>query len=230
MDVHLVESQLGYHFNDSLLLKQALTHPSKKGVTNAALHYERLEYLGDAVLELVVSRELYALFPKSDEGALTKMRAAIVSRKHLASLSKDLGWGEQIDMDAHVVAQGGRNILSILANTFESVIGAVMVDSNYNAARKVSLHLLKDSLSQVVDITEQTNPKGTLLETLQALHTSQPLYEVEDLSTPQEGILFKASVSWRGKLLGTATGGSKKAAEKAAAQKALDQSLWLHIL
>ncbi len=225
MDLRAVEEKLGYKFNDELLLIQALTHPSLKERKNAALHYERLEYLGDAVLELVVSRELFTLFPKADEGELTKLRSAIVSRKHLAELSKKLGWGEQLDMDPHVAAQGGREILSILANTFESVIGAVMMDSNYNAARKVSLHLLADSLKNVSNICADTNPKGTLLELLQSINPTHPTYELEDISEPKAP-RFRATVSWQGQLLATAEGSSKRRAEKSAAESALAARLW----
>ncbi len=225
MDLRVVEEKLAYKFNDEQLLVQALTHPSKKERKNAALHYERLEYLGDAVLELVVSRELFTQFPKADEGALTKLRSAIVSRKHLAGLSEQLGWGEQLDMDAHVAAQGGREIQSILANTFESVIGAVMMDSNYNAARKVSLLLLADSLKNVASICEDTNPKGTLLELLQSINPIHPIYEVEDISAPTKP-MFRATVSWQGQVLATAEGSSKRRAEKSAAQQALDAKAW----
>ncbi|MFI3243812.1 MAG: ribonuclease III [Akkermansia sp.] len=225
MDLRAVEEKLAYKFNDEQLLIQALTHPSKKERKNAALHYERLEYLGDAVLELVVSRELFTQFPKADEGALTKLRSAIVSRKHLAGLSEQLGWGEQLDMDAHVAAQGGREILSILANTFESVIGAVMMDSNYKAARKVSLLLLADSLKNVASICEDTNPKGTLLELLQAINPIHPIYVVEDISAPTKP-LYRATVSWQDKVLASAEGTSKRRAEKAAAQQALDAKVW----
>ncbi len=225
MDLRAVEEKLAYKFNDEQLLIQSLTHPSKKERKNAALHYERLEYLGDAVLELVVSRELFTQFPKADEGVLTKLRSAIVSRKHLAGLSEQLGWGEQLDMDAHVAAQGGREILSILANTFESVIGAVMMDSNYNAARKVSLLLLAESLKNVASICEDTNPKGTLLELLQAINPIHPIYEVEDISAPTSP-LYRATVSWQGKVLASAEGTSKRRAEKAAAQQALDAKAW----
>lgn len=225
MDLRAVEEKLGYRFNDELLLIQALTHPSMKERKNAALHYERLEYLGDAVLELVVSRELFTQFPKADEGELTKLRSAIVSRKHLASLSEQLGWGDELDMDVHVAAQGGRQIQSILANTFESVIGAVMMDSNYNAARKVSLHLLAESLTNVSSICADTNPKGTLLELLQSINPIHPIYELEDISSPSVP-RFRATVTWQGVLLSSAEGLSKRKAEKLAAEKALAERSW----
>lgn len=225
MDLQAVQEKLGYTFNDEHLLVQALTHPSKKERKNAALHYERLEYLGDAVLELVVSRELFTQFPKADEGSLTKLRSSIVSRKHLASLSAQLGWGEELDMDSHVAAQGGRKILSILANTFESVIGAVMMDSNYNAARKVSLRLLADSLVNVSSICADTNPKGTLMELLQAINPIHPIYELEDISSPSTP-QFRAVVTWQGQVLATAEGLSKRKAERAAAEQALEARLW----
>ena len=225
MDLRAVEQQLSYTFTDEQWLIFALTHPSLKKHKKAPLQYERLEYLGDAVLELVVSRELMGLFTKADEGQLTKLRSSIVSRKHLGDLCLDLKWDQQIAMDAHVEAQGGRAIHSILANTFESVIGAVMMDSNYNAASKVSLMLLADSLKNVANICAETNPKGALLELLQSIVAIHPIYRVDDISQAGRPY-YRATVSWQGRDLAVGEGESKRSAEKQAAQLALDARAW----
>ena len=113
MDRESVEKSMGYTFTDEVWLKQALTHPSVDQKRSTNLNYERLEYLGDAVLELVVSRELFTLYPKADEGVLTKMRSAIVSRAHLAKLCEELGWGNCMDMSPQLEKSGGRTALSI---------------------------------------------------------------------------------------------------------------------
>ncbi len=220
-----IEASLGYSFTDDSWLCQALTHPSTDQKKSTNLAYERLEYLGDAVLELVVSRELFTRFPKADEGKLTQMRAAIVSRQHLAELCRKLGWGQQLTMSPQLEKSGGRETLSILANTFESVIGAVMMDSNYNAARKVSLHLLGDSLEQVEGFTQKVNTKGKLLELLQAVNGQAPTYTVESLSGEENGP-FRAKAWWNGVELGCAEGRSKHKAEIAAAANALERELW----
>jgi ribonuclease-3 len=221
MDRSAVEESLNYVFTDEAWLTQALTHPSvdQKRITN--LNYERLEFLGDAVLELVVSRELFARYPKADEGLLTKMRSAIVSRAHLAELCGSLGWGEQMLMSPQLEKTGGRTALSILANTFESVIGAVMMDSNYNAARKVSLHLLEASLD-VAHTLISINYKGELLETLQAINGQGPKYAVELVDESKPAGPFRARVMWNDMELGCAEGQSKHKAEMAAAAQALE--------
>ena len=180
MDRAAVEESLNYVFTD-----EALTHPSSDQKRSTNLNYERLEYLGDAVLELVVSRELFTRYPKADEGLLTKMRSAIVSRAHLSELCAKLGWGEQLTMSPQLEKSGGRTALSVLANTFESVIGAVMMDSNYNAARKVSLHLLEASLD-VAHTLISINYKGELLEKLQSINGQGPKYAVELVPSPRD--------------------------------------------
>ena len=216
---------MGYTFTDEVWLKQALTHPSVDQKRSTNLNYERLEYLGDAVLELVVSRELFTLYPKADEGVLTKMRSAIVSRAHLAKLCEELGWGNCMDMSPQLEKSGGRTALSILANTFESVIGAVMMDSNYNAARKVTLKLMEESLKNAHSLIA-VNYKGELLEKLQSINGEGPKYAVELVSEDKPAGPFRARVMWNGRELGCAEGQSKHKAEVAAAALALELKLF----
>lgn len=225
MDRAVVEKSLDYVFTDEVWLKQALTHPSSDQKRSTNLNYERLEFLGDAVLELVVSRELFTRYPKADEGELTKMRSAIVSRAHLSGLAARLGWGEQLTLSPQLEANGGRKAVSILANTFESVIGAVMMDSNYNAARKVTLMLMQESLDKAHRLIS-VNYKGELLEKLQAINNEGPKYEVELVDEKKQAGPFRARVFWCGLEIGCAEGQSKHKAEVAAAAKALEQKLF----
>ncbi|MBR7108487.1 MAG: ribonuclease III [Akkermansia sp.] len=225
MQYEAVEESLGYKFTDITWLKQALTHPSADQKKSTNLNYERLEYLGDAVLELVVSRELFSLFPKVDEGELTKLRSGIVSRKHLSELCKQLGWCDYLEMSPQLVKMGGKESVSTLANTFESVIGAVMMDSNYNAARKVSLHLLQNSLENAQSLKD-VNYKGTLLETLQAVDGTGPEYDVKPVSADKTAGPFLARVLWHGHEIGSAEGHSKHRAQVASAKDALQKRLW----
>ena len=225
MQYDAVEESLGYKFTDITWLKQALTHPSADQKKSTNLNYERLEYLGDAVLELVVSRELFSLFPKVDEGELTKLRSGIVSRKHLSELCKQLGWCDYLEMSPQLVKMGGKESVSTLANTFESVIGAVMMDSNYNAARKVSLHLLQNSLENAQSLKD-VNYKGTLLEALQAVDGTGPEYDVKPVSEDKPAGPFFARVLWHGREIGCAEGHSKHRAQVASAKDALQKRLW----
>lgn len=220
-----VERSLGYTFTDEVWLNQALTHPSSDQKRSTNLNYERLEFLGDAVLELVVSRELFTRYPKADEGELTKMRSAIVSRAHLAGLAERLGWGEAVSLSPQLEASGGRRSISLLANTFESVLGAVMMDSNYNAARKVTLLLMEESLKAAHTMVS-VNYKGELLERLQAINNEGPRYDVELVNESQPAGPFKARVMWGDREIGTGEGQSKRKAETAAAANALELRLF----
>lgn len=225
MQTEAVEQSLGYTFTDITWLRQALTHPSSDQKRKTNLNYERLEYLGDAVLELVVSRELFSLFPKADEGTLTKLRSGIVSRQHLSGLCRALGWGQHILMSPQLEKNGGREAVSVLANTFESVIGAVMMDSNYNAARKVALLLMDDSLKNAENYLE-INHKGKLLEVLQAVDGTGPDYEVVPVDPAKPAGPFRATALWHGMVIGQAEGSSKHRAQVAAAEVALAEKLW----
>ena len=225
MDREVVEKSLDYVFTDDAWLRQALTHPSSDQKRSTNLNYERLEFLGDAVLELVVSRELFTRYPKADEGELTKMRSAIVSRAHLSGLAARLGWGEQLTLSPQLEANGGRKAVSVLANTFESVIGAVMMDSNYNAARKVTLLLMRESLDKAHTLIS-VNYKGELLEKLHSINNEGPSYQIELVDEKKPAGPFRARVFWGDREIGCAEGQSKHKAEVAAAAKALEQKLF----
>lgn len=226
MQKELIESKLGYTFRDEAWLHRAFTHPSDSQGRSVHLAYERLEYLGDAVLELVVSAELFLQHPQADEGLLTKMRAGIVSRKHLAGLAAELGWGDQLSMSPQLEKSGGRHTLSILANTFETVIGAVMMDSDYETARQVSLRLLHESIARASELLS-SNPKGDLQELLQAMNGVGPTYQVEQ----QDGMPphFTATALWGSAPIGSGEGDSKRKAEMAAAADALRKKTYLDL-
>lgn len=225
MQFEAIQESLAYQFTDIAWLKQALSHPSSDQKKKTNLNYERLEYLGDAVLELVVSRELITLFPKADEGLLTKLRSGIVSRQHLSGLCEKLGWGQYIIMSPQMEKNGGRHHFSILANTFESVIGAVMMDSNYNAVRKVVLHIMAESIANAADYME-VNYKGQLLEALQAVDGEGPEYVVTLVAPDKIAGPFHAKAMWHDMVVGEAEGRSKHFAQVAAAKDALTRKLW----
>ncbi len=225
MQFEAIEQTLDYKFTDTTWLKQALSHPSSDQKKKTNLNYERLEFLGDAVLELVVSRELFSMFPKADEGTLTKLRSGIVSRQHLAGIAARLGWGEHILMSPQLEKSGGRQAISVLANTFESVVGAVMMDSNYSAVRKVALHLMADSLANVENYLE-VNHKGKLLETLQAIDGTGPDYLVVPVDESKPAGPFHAKAIWHDQVVGEAEASSKHRAQVAAAADALTRRVW----
>ncbi len=219
MDGGEIEAKLGYRYRNKTLLWQALTHPSTEHGRTGPSDYERLEFLGDAVLELVVSHELYTEHAEADEGELTKMRAAIVSRHHLASIAHELEIGQYIIISPKLEASGGRSSVSVLGNTLESLVGAIMLDSNFDTAYAVAHRLLRKSLQEACP-AGATNPKGDLQELLQGLNKQPPVYHVRQLREMPP--LFEATAVWNGQEIGTGVGSGKRRAETAAALAALD--------
>lgn len=225
MNLQRIEQILHYSFQDVTWLRRALTHPSYDQKRSTNIAYERLEYLGDAVLELVVSRELFILFPKADEGRLTQFRSRVVSRAHLAEKSREYAFGEELALSEHEEKNGGRLKESILANTFESIIGAVMMDGDYAAARRVALRLLNDSIHRLAEAPQDTNSKGELQIALQALNGEAPAYETRPVA-PDVDFPFVSTVFWQGRKLGEGSGPTKRKAEAAAAAQALATRPW----
>ena len=214
-----IEEKIGYTFCDENLLTEALTHPSTGHGRQGPSEYERMEFLGDAVLELAVSAKLYSKHPGANEGELTKMRAAIVSRRHLADLAARLGLGEHVVMSSRLESSGGRTSGSILGNTLESIIGAVMLDAGFETAYRVAVGLLQESIDNSCP-TRSMNPKGDLQELLQAVNGEPPVYHVRQVRTMPAH--FVATAVWEGREIGTGEGSGKHKAEIAAAKAALE--------
>lgn len=223
-----LESILGYTFRQPALLTEALTH--------ASLAYEqqrptkdnqRLEFLGDAVLQLVLSDVLFHRMPDTDEGGLTKTRASIVSTKALAKLARSLGLGQFIAMGRGEDANGGRDRDSTLADVFESLVGAAFLDGGLEAASAIVLRLMADLLfNHQVNAEEKTqNPKGALQEMTQDVTNQLPVYQILGASGPDHEKVYEATVSWHGQLLGNGKGRSKKDAEIEAARAAIRNPL-----
>lgn len=221
-----LEARLRYKFRNPLFLAEALTHPSL-GHETQRHHFDnqRLEFLGDAVLQLIFTEYLFEQFPDSAEGSLTKARASLVSREGLRALAEELEIGRFVMMGRGEEASGGRVRASILADALEALIGAIYLDSDYVTARRVVLHASRSRLAGIVK-DDDTNPKGQLQEVLQALSPSSPKYEITGQSGPEHEKKFCSVVVWRGAILGDGEGRSKKEAEVAAARDALSKQLW----
>ncbi|MDB6125123.1 MAG: Ribonuclease 3 [Pedosphaera sp.] len=217
-----LQSRLGYAFRDSALLRLALTHPSvahEQGIP--VLHNQRLEFLGDAVLQVVLTRELYEKFPTYGEGPLTKARAKLVNRRSLAEKGRGLELGQHLILSRGEEAHGGRDRASALADTFEAVLGAIFLDGGFSAAEKFVLAHFKEASSELSAIPVLDNPKGELQELLQASSTNAPEYHVVSTSGPDHDRIFECTVHHGGVELARGQGKSKKAAESEAALAAL---------
>ncbi len=222
-DLARLEAILDYDFRDQSLLALALTHPSvaqeDEGMTQ---HNQRLEFLGDAVLQLVITHELYQKFCDADEGPLTKARARLVNRRSLANQARGLGLGEYLRISRGEEMSGGRERQSALGDAFEAVVGAVYLDSGFTAVSHLVKRLFQAELQEIKLISSLDNPKGELQELLQAQSSSPPQYELVSVSGPDHDRNFVCSVYHGGKELGRGSGKSKKEAEGQAALMALN--------
>jgi ribonuclease-3 len=215
---------MGYAFHDPGLLRLALTHPSvahEQGVpmqTN-----QRLEFLGDAVLQLVLTQELYEKFPSFDEGPLTKARAKLVNRRTLAEHARELDLGRNLTLSRGEEMHGGRERPSALADAFEALLGAIVLDGGFEVARAFILGRFQTAFGGLAAIPTIENPKGELQELLQASSTEAPDYHVVSASGPDHDRVFECTVHHGGVELARGRGKSKKAAESEAALAALNR-------
>lgn len=218
----VLQERLGHTFRDESLLRLALTHPSVAHESpGSTQHNQRLEFLGDAVLGLVLTRELYDRFPDLGEGPLTKARAHLVNRRTLAAEARRLGLGENLILSRGEEASGGRHRQSALADAYEALLGAVFVDGGYDAAREFIRRSLGGVFGTLTEIPNLDNPKGELQELLQATSPDAPQYEMTYASGPDHDREFECAVFHGGIELGRGRGKSKKEAESQAALRAL---------
>lgn len=223
-----LEGRIGYKFRNSLLLAEALTHASiSLERKDYPFDNQRLEFLGDAVLQLVITEELFARFPDFTEGQLTKIRTRLVSRTALKEHARALRLGEHLMMGRGEEATGGRERASTMADAFEALIGGIYMDGGLRAAEQFILRIAAKDLETVSSEPEEINPKGKLQELLQAKAPSSPAYQILEESGPEHLKHFRCQVAWEGQILGVGEGNSKKEAEVAAAVAALAGQLWL---
>ena len=222
-----MEKKLGYEFRDGDLLKQALTHPSLLAERkNAGSDNQRLEFLGDAVLQLVLTEYLYGHLPEDGEGRLTQLRASVVSKAALAHCARELELGKVLRLGKGEDANDGRKRESNLADAYEAVLGAIHLDGGMEASREVVLRLMMPMLETALEGEDESNPKGRLQETLQALHRESPVYRVVLEEGPDHMKEFAIEVVWQGNPLALGRGSSKKLAETDAARNALAAKRW----
>ena len=219
-----LQARLGYSFRDENRLRLALTHPSVAHEQGMAVqHNQRLEFLGDSVLQLVLTSELYEKFPAMGEGPLTKARAQMVNRRTLANRGSRLGLGDHLILGRGEDSSGGRERPSALADAFEALLGAIFLDGGFDAARDFILRQFREEFGELEVIPNLENPKGELQEILQSNSTEAPQYQLESVSGPDHDRLFESAVYHRGVELGRGKGKSKKDSESQAALAALDQ-------
>jgi len=176
-DYRKLEQRLNYSFKDAALLKEALTHRSAHSRNN-----ERLEFLGDSILNFVIAAELFRLYPLSAEGDLSRLRASLVSKTGLYQVSIQLQLGDYLILGSGELKSGGFRRNSILADTVEAIIGAVYLDSGFEASRQLILQLYTDQIKNIPDVNDLKDAKTRLQELLQSRKLALPEYTVTDVS------------------------------------------------
>ena len=212
----------GYRFRDADLLATALTHSSylHEHPEENAPDFERLEFLGDAVVDLVVGEDLYRRFPDATEGELTALRAALVSSAALAEVGRRLGLPERARLGRGEEETGGRARAGLAASLYESVVGACYIESGLAAATALVQRTMGDAIAATAS-SPRKSPKTLLQEWAQAAHHPLPLYRTLDVSGPEHRRGFVVEVEVAGNVA-QGTGASKRAAEEAAAAKLME--------
>jgi ribonuclease III len=223
-DLNQLQKSLGIDFRDLSLLKLALIHSSfiNENPDIAQVPYERLEFLGDAVLGLVIAEKLYQDLPGAPEGEMTQLRAALVRREMLANLAQQINLGEYLYLGIGEQAGGGRQKPINLAGAFEAVIAAIYLDQGLETARVFILQRFGPQMHIQADQMAGTNYKSRLQEIMQAERQITPSYQVVESSGPDHDRLFVIDVKVFDEVLGRGSGKSKKAAETEAARAALE--------
>ena len=224
-DLAALQQTLGVSFSDASLLEQALVHGSyiNENPGFALTSNERLEFLGDAVLDLIVAEKLHQDFPHLTEGEMTKLRAALVRRDTLARMARAIGLGDYLYLGKGEEAGGGRHKPVNLAGAMEAVIAAIFLDQGLSTARDFILRLLDIELQKAVSQGVEIDYKSELQEFIQAREQQIPTYHVIEATGPDHDKRFTVEVRLGETVLGRSSGKSKKAAESEAARSALEK-------
>ncbi len=215
-----VEQGLGYHFGDVGLFWEALTHASYEAEHGGVTSYERLEFLGDAVLELVTTSLIFETLPDAPEGAMTKLRASVVDAGTLASLARDLGLSEAIRVGKGEDRSGGRDRVSTLSDVLEALVGAVFLDGGWEHASKVVRRLWAPVIQSRDPSSDVTDPRSRLQEMLAS--DGRTVSFSYDRSGPDHAAKFTATAYVDGLRIAIGTGTSKKSAAIDAARTAIE--------
>ena len=221
-DLETIQQILGYEFRDVSLLQLAITHPSASGnQSKPSDDNQRMEFLGDAILQAVISEALYRLHPDKDEGHLTKARAGLVNGTSLAAKAAALGLEQHLVLGHGQRTEFERGKESALEDALEALVAALYLDGGLDAANDFVNRIFADELANPDSISVIENPKGELQERLQGGTGVSPTYELLSSSGPAHAREFEVAVLHAGNELGRGTGGSKKEAESQAASAAL---------
>lgn len=227
-DFEQIEKKLGFKFKNKELLVQAFTHRSyiNENPEFNLSHNERLEFLGDAVMELIVTEHLYKDHPDKTEGDMTNWRAALVNAKMLTSVAEELGFNDFLLLSKGEAKEGGKARAYILANSWEAVVGAIYLDSGYEAAEKFIKKYLLSRLPEIIKEGSYKDSKSKFQEEAQEKVSITPNYKVIKESGPDHNKKFVVGVYLGESLVAEGEGSSKQEAEESAARSALEIKHW----
>lgn len=217
--------KIGYKFKNEAYLKEALTHRSYSNEAEKMKRFnnEKLEFLGDAILNLITTEYIYELYEQKTEGELAKLKSQIISEPVFSTIASDIELGEYLYLSNGEIMSGGRNRRSILGDAFEALIGAIFKDSNYYTAKDVALKFLLGKINKLEEIEGTGDYKTVLQEFVQGKYRKMPEYKLLGTKGPDHDKIFEICVRWNNKIYGVGIGRSKKEAEKHAAKKALEK-------
>ena len=217
-----LNERLGLSFSNFSLLTRALTHRSYANEhQDGSEDNERLEYLGDAVIDLIVAEWAYRYFPELPEGDLTKIRAHLVRNENLAKFAQQIDLGGALRLGRGEKTTGGNNRKSVLGSAFEALLAAIYLDSNFEKVRDFVLPFIDPYKGTILD--EVNDPKSNFQEKVQAFKMGQIVYRVVNTSGPDHARVYEVEVEINGKVMGRGSGSSKAAAEQEAARDALSK-------
>lgn len=223
-----LESILNYQFKDQQLLQTALTHRSCLNTPDAPESYERLEFLGDAILEMMISVYLYKQYPTKMEGYLTAARSAIVRTESLSMICEKYHFSQFIKMSKGEESTGGRKNPSILEDIIESIIGAIYLDGGNDGAQSFFDQFILPNTTQIDSEKQLKDPKSLLQEKVQAQGLASPIYKTIGETGPDHSKIFEVEVMVNNVSMGTGTGKNKQEAEQMAAKNALENQNYLN--
>lgn len=215
-----LQDKINYHFKDQTLLISALTHTSVSTSTQGISAFERMEFLGDSILGLIVAEELFVKFPKYSEGELSKLKSQIVSRKFLTMKAKQIGLGNYIHLSSEAKESGGQNSSSILSDAMESLICAIYSDGYIQQARKFIKKIILKNFESSIKSSELINYKSILQEYTQSKYQNIPVYKIIQEQGPDHEKVFTIEVYINNKKYGVGKGPNKKDAQQNAAKEA----------
>lgn len=223
IDLEKLEQLLDYRFTEQGLALRALTHPSFDHEQAGVGNYQRLEFLGDAVLGMMLAETLYFRFPAANEGDLSRFRSQMADQDTLAGIARACGFGQFIRLGRGEEQSTGRDKDSILADVLEALIAAVYLDGGLDSAHRLVMRLFKDLLDTPVSILKINDAKSELQELLSARRLPPPCYRLVEESGPPHARLYRFQVLMADEIVGEGAGRSKKAAQQAAASQALER-------